>query len=165
MTYSLFQVVKNDFQEGELGAKDHHSKFRLHIQNIFMFNYLHVSLLWSSKQNIRYHSLWLRKKKRIPHFRWFVYEKWYIKGSSVYLKQKTWTCFLNYTCSRKNELILSQVCCRDSGLNNCLKLTNIHHTFEIFSQNLSFPIFQKYKSEVSRPTVFQTSLLIWERRP
>ena len=48
MTYSLFQVVKDDFQEGELGAKDHHTKFRSHTQNIFKFYYLHVSLLWSS---------------------------------------------------------------------------------------------------------------------
>ena len=88
-----------------------------------------------------------------------------MKGSSVDLKQKTWTCFLNSTCSQKNELILSQVSCEDSGLNNCLKLTNIHHAFEIFAQNLSFPIFQNYKSEVSRPTVLKTLLRIWERRP
>ena len=61
-----------------------------------------------------------------------------MKGSSVDFKQKTWTCFLNSTCLQKNELILSQVSCRDSGLNNCLKRTIIHHAFEIFAQSLSF---------------------------
>ena len=71
-----------------------------------------------------------------------------MKGSSVDLKQKTWTCFLNSTCLQKNELILSQVSCEDSGLNNCLKLTIIHHAFEIFAQSLSFLIFHNYKSEV-----------------
>ena len=48
----------------------------------------------------------------------------------------------------KNELILSQVSCENSGLNNCIKLTNIHHAFEIFAQSLSFLIFQNYISEV-----------------
>ena len=48
----------------------------------------------------------------------------------------------------KNELILSQVSCENSGLKNCIKLTNIHHAFEIFAQSLSFLIFQNYVSEV-----------------
>ena len=70
MTYHWFQVVKDDFQEGKPGVKEQHSEFRSHTQNIFTFYYLHVSLLWSSKQNIKYHSPWLRKKKRISYFRW-----------------------------------------------------------------------------------------------
>ena len=71
-----------------------------------------------------------------------------MKGSSVDLKQKTWTCFLNSTCSQKNELILSQVSCEDSGRNNCFKLTDIHFAYEIFAQNLSFLIFQNYTSKI-----------------
>ena len=90
-------------------------------------------------------------------------EKWYVMGPRSIWRKRPELCF-NYNCSQKNEFILSHLSSEDSGSNNRFKLTGRHNAFEILAENFLLSIYQNYKKEVKRPSLFKLSSLIWERR-